>query len=80
MEEFILSHNHEVFNGGAVPTFQTKRVGTIIDVTLGSSHLQDLVKNWRVDLDFIGLDHHLITFDLTTSTTVQCKRDFRKGD
>ena len=45
MEEFILSHNLEVFNDGAVPTFQTKRASTIIDVTLGSSHLQDLVEN-----------------------------------
>ena len=80
MEEFILSHNLQVFNDGAIPTFQTKWAGTIIDVTLGSSHLQDFAENWRVDLDFIGSDHHLITFDITISTKVQRKRDFRKGD
>ena len=80
MEEFILSHKLEVFNEGVVPTFQTRRAGTIIDVTMGSSHLWDLVENWKVDLDFISSDHHLITFDFTISANTNCKRDFRKGD
>ena len=80
MEEFILSHNLEVFNEGAVPTFQTRRAGTIIDVTMGSSHLRDLIENWKVDLDYIGSDHHLITYDIMISTNTNCKRDFRKGD
>ena len=59
MENFIFSYVLEVFNDGVTPTFQTKRAGTIIDITLGSSHLRDFVNNWRVDLDFVGSDHHL---------------------
>ena len=80
VEEFILSNGLEVFNNSAIPTFQTQRGGTIIDVTMGSPRLVEFVQNWEVDLDYVGSDHHLIRFSFTISSQTQRKRDFRQGD
>ena len=80
MEEFILSHGLEVFNNSNIPTFQTQRGGTFIDVSMGSPRLTEFIVDWKVDLDYVGSDHHLICFYFTISSKTQRKKDFRKGD
>ncbi len=65
LEDFILRNNLAVMNTGSCPTFYNSRGHeTVIDVTLCSPELEDSITEWKVNLDFQGLDHHLIKFAL----------------
>lgn len=61
MEEFILQHGFSVANFGSVPTFQTFRAASQIDITL----FRDVfISNWRVSTLYNASDHHNILFSL----------------
>ena len=62
-EEFIFSNNLKIENVGQVPTFQTVRARSCIDVTI-SRDLPLTVTDWKVDCSFNGSDHNTILFKL----------------
>ena len=61
LEDLILQYVLRVENRGFVPTFQTVRAQSIIDVTLTKG--VD-VWNWHVDTTYNASDHHTIFFDI----------------
>ena len=61
LEDFILRNNLQVENRGNIPTFQSLRAQSVIDVTLTSGVN---VWNWHVDESFNGSDHNSIFFDI----------------
>ena len=61
MEEFILQHGFSVANFGNIPTFQTFRAASQIDITL----FRDVsISNWRVSTVYNASDHHDILFSI----------------
>ena len=60
-EEFILLHGFVVENVGNVPTFQTMRAQSHIDVTLSRGVS---VSNWRVSEAYNASDHNSIYFSV----------------
>ena len=65
LDEFIASKDLQIENLGHQPTFQTQRARSCIDVTF-SKRTGGWIKDWRVDKDFNGSDHHTILFNLGT--------------
>ena len=61
LEDFILRHMLQVQNRGSIPTFQSNRASSVIDVTL--THRVD-IWNWHVDTEFNASDHNSIFFDI----------------
>ena len=59
LEDFILVHGLDIANRGHVPTFQTFRAQSVIDVTLIKG-IQ--VQDWHVDTDYNASDHNTIVF------------------
>lgn len=61
LEDIIIQFSLRVENRGFIPTFQTVRASSIIDVTL-SKGVE--VWNWHVDETFNASDHNTIYFDI----------------
>ena len=61
LEDVILQYSLRVENRGFLPTFQTCRAQSIIDVTL-TKGLD--IWNWHVDNTYNASDHHSIYFDM----------------
>ena len=61
LEDLILQHLLRVENRGFMPTFQTVRAQSIIDVTLTKGID---VWNWHVDTTYNASDHHTIFYDI----------------
>ena len=72
LEEFILRHSLHVVNSGWVPTFQTVRASSIIDVTMVRGAT---VRNWEVSQDYNASDHNSIYFSVVADT--QPAKEFR---
>ena len=64
LEEVILSHNLVVMNEGDVPTFQTIRASSIIDITLlNQAAVRNLqIDGWMVDGTESFSDHKYVTY------------------
>ena len=80
-EDFLINTNLKVCNRGQSPTFLTCRAESIIDVTLASPNVSNLIKNWKVWEKLVFSDHRRIDFDLDLSI-VKSKptRNYRKID
>ena len=61
LEDFILMHDLEIGNIGHVPTFQTFRAQSVIDVTL----IRNIgLRGWHVDATYNASDHNTIVFSI----------------
>ena len=81
LEDLILLNELTVLNDSNVPTFDTFRGQSCIDVTLVSNKIAQHFQKWKVCSRDLGSDHKLITFQL--NTTVPCpplRRNLRKCD
>ena len=79
VEEFILSNHLNVENKGDIPTFQSSRYSTFIDVTLTRGFA--LVDNWRVDQSFNGSDHNTLLYSIRhTMEEVPSTRPWAKAN
>ena len=69
VEDFILSQSMEVLNSWpSLATFISEQgQESWIDLTLSSPQLVPLLTSWRVLPDFLGSDHHPISFSLVGS-------------
>ena len=65
LEEFILANELVVMNNGSLPTFQTVRASSIIDVTLATHIASTKLSGWRVCPDDMFSDHKLIKMSLS---------------
>ncbi|MDE3023336.1 MAG: hypothetical protein KGI54_16055 [Pseudomonadota bacterium] len=63
-EVFISCQNLHLLNHGSLPTFQTVRAQSIIDITLVHYQLYDAMADWQVTLEDFFSDHKLIEFSL----------------
>lgn len=66
LEDFILRHSLLVVNTGNVPTFESSRANSIIDVTLVRGAT---VSNWFVSQEYNASDHNSIFFTLITDVS-----------
>ncbi|XP_024881916.1 uncharacterized protein LOC112461076 [Temnothorax curvispinosus] len=62
--DFIMSTNLQILNRGTEPTFLDSRRQEVIDITLCTRGVVDLVAGWRVSNEPSGSDHRQIRFDL----------------
>jgi hypothetical protein len=58
--EFLESLNLNIFNHGNEPTFVVCNMKEVIDLTLGSNKIVNLVSNWHVSDELSLSDHRYI--------------------
>ena len=77
---FILSANLTVCNQGAVGTFVNAQREEVIDITMATENVENLIKEWRVNTEHAWSDHRLITFSLNMKKACKTKpfRSIRK--
>ncbi|XP_063631287.1 uncharacterized protein LOC134802581 [Cydia splendana] len=79
--EYLVTTNLNILNVGAEPTFVNKRCSTIIDLTLASEEVSELVMGWHVSQEASCSDHRWIRFNLLASSdTPTTRRNPRKTD
>ena len=61
LEDFIFSHDLDIANIGHVPTFQTLRAQSVIDITL-FRNIQ--IRDWHVNQEYNASDHNTIEFQI----------------
>ena len=71
-EDFIAGHPLHILNRGSLPTYQSSRAQSVIDVTLASLTIQDLIVNWEVCRDNYLSDHKCIQMELTLTQPPPC--------
>jgi ribonuclease HI len=71
--DFSIEHNLTIVNDSSVPTYSSGQRNSCIDLTLVSQNLFNKTINWKVELDDIGSDHRLITFEISDSDTKEQK-------
>ena len=59
LEDFILTYGFDIANRGHIPTFQTFRAQSVIDITLTKNIF---VRDWHVDTEYNASDHNTIVF------------------
>lgn len=62
--EFLMTTDLEVLNVGTTPTFVTRTRSEVLDITLVSSSIRDLIKNWRVSTEPSLSDHRIIELNI----------------
>jgi hypothetical protein len=66
--EFLVSSNLNIHNRGNEPTFVVRNRKEVIDLTLGTNKIGDLVSNWRVSDEPSLSDHRYICFQIGNIT------------
>jgi hypothetical protein len=62
--EYFVSSNLNILNKGNEPTFAVHSRQEVIDLTLGTNRIGDLVSNWHVSDDPSLSDHRHICFQI----------------
>ena len=62
--DYLFTTNLSLINTGSEPTFVTRRSQTIIDLTLASESVAELITGWHVSKEASCSDHRWIRFDL----------------
>ncbi|XP_046145464.1 uncharacterized protein LOC123988761 [Osmia bicornis bicornis] len=62
--EYLATTGLEILNIGSSPTFVTSRRQEVIDLTLGSAKVTQVIKHWKVRDESTLSDHRVITFEL----------------
>ncbi|XP_046145432.1 uncharacterized protein LOC123988725 [Osmia bicornis bicornis] len=62
--EYLATTGLEILNIGSSPTFVTSRRQEVIDLTLGSAKVTQIIKHWKVRDESTLSDHRVITFEL----------------
>ena len=68
--EYLLSTNLQIVNKGNVPTFDTGRRRSVIDLTLVSTHFTMMIKDWHVESCDSMSDHRYINFKIENDAPV----------
>ena len=79
-EDFIIENDFCIENKGNIPTFQSSRYSSFIDVTL-SRDMGGTIREWRVSEEFNASDHNTITYSIDGKMVVVPEhRNWEKGD
>ncbi|XP_046142185.1 uncharacterized protein LOC123987908 [Osmia bicornis bicornis] len=78
LHEFLISTELFILNRGTKPTFMDFRRQEVIDITISSQGLVDLVRDWRVSNEPSGSDHRLIRFSLQLKVATTWTRNPRR--
>jgi hypothetical protein len=62
--EYLASSNLNILNQSNKPTFVVRNRQEVIDLTLGTNRIGDLVSNWHVSDDPSSSDHRYICFQI----------------
>jgi hypothetical protein len=62
--EYLVSTNLSILNKGNEPTFVTSNRKEVIDLTLGTDKIGDLVTNWHISDEISLSDHRYIEFQV----------------
>jgi hypothetical protein len=62
--EYLVSRNLNIFNKGNEPTFVISNRKEVIDLTLGTDEIGDVVTNWHVSDEIPLSDHRYIVFQV----------------
>jgi hypothetical protein len=62
--EYLVSSKLNILNRGNEPTFVVNNGQEVIDLTLGTNRIGDLVSNWHVSDDPSLSDHRYICFQI----------------
>ena len=73
--EYLNSSNLEIANQGCQPTFVTARCQSVIDITLASDNIANLIQGWQVSDEVSMSDHRWIRFTLNRFSVK--KREYR---
>lgn len=65
--DYLLINNIMVANRGKDPTFRNAIRKEVIDLTLVTNNMQDMINNWRVSTENSFSDHSHILFEIKTS-------------
>ena len=71
LEEWIIQNNLCVVNKGHEKTFVSHLGSSIIDVTLVSNEILNLVTSWAVDLNHQFSDHRKILFEINFASQIE---------
>ena len=63
-EDFIASNGIGILNQGSLPTFQTSRASSIIDISLIHYKIYDLAHHWEIHTEDFLSDHKCLSFHL----------------
>ena len=81
LDDFLFEQNLIVLNRGAMPTFETSRASSIIDITVASEDLSNSILNWQVHSEDHFSDHKLISMQARLSTPEPAlSRNLKKAD
>lgn len=64
--DFLMTNNIAIANRGKRPTFENAIRQEVIDLTIVSHNIQDMIKDWRVSQENSFSDHKHIFFELKT--------------
>lgn len=79
--EYLCSTNMGIRNSGNKPTFVISNREEVIDLTLGSNKLWNLITNWHVSDDLSFSDHRYICFNINSTVgPVNTYRSPKKTD
>jgi hypothetical protein len=67
--EYLVNSNLNILNRGNEPTFVVRNRKEVIDLTLGTNKIGDLVSNWHVSDEPSLSDHRYICFQIGNLTT-----------
>lgn len=68
--EYLVSTTLNILNRGNEPTFVTSRREEVIDITLGTNIIENLVSGWHVSPEITSSDHRYICFEIKTQVTL----------
>ena len=81
LADYLISTNMFICNRGHEPTFVTANRREVLDVTLVSAGIADVVSGWRVDSTPSLSDHRCIRFELAGQNfPVKVSRNVRRTD
>lgn len=72
--DFVVSRNLEIHNSGNEPTFVTSVRQEVIDITLSTSGLRDVISGWRVSEKDPMSDHRQIRFTIMSAKPAVIRR------
>lgn len=78
LHDFILGNELTILNRGTEPTFMDSRRQEVLDITVCTKEVADLVEDWRVSDEPSGSDHRQIRLTLRHSVEIQWARNPRK--
>ncbi|CAH2095675.1 unnamed protein product [Euphydryas editha] len=79
--EYLFTTNLNILNVGSEPTFVTRRCKTIVDITLATEGVSNIISNWHVSREASCSDHRWIRFNIEVNThNPSPRRKSRKTD